>query len=93
MKKHIMTIAIILGLSMTSFADGGLFQRGNNAQNGQKSGFIFFDNQTREGEDIVPLLPPHTSDADESAVPVGSGIVLLTALGAGYVMAKRRREE
>ena len=90
MKKQIMTIAIILGLSMTSFADGGLFQRGNNAQNGQKSGFIFFDNQTRD--DVVPLLPPHESDQDESAVPVGSGIVLLTALGAGYVVAKRRRE-
>ena len=91
MKKHILTIAIILGLSMTSFADGGLFQRGNNAQNGQNSGFIIFDNQTR-GEDVVPLLPNHDSQEDESAVPVGSGIVLLTALGAGYVMAKRRKE-
>ena len=91
MKKHILTIAIILGLSMTSFADGGLFQRGNNAQNGQKSGFIFFDNQTRD--EIVPLLPPHTSMDDEPATaPVGSGIALLTALGAGYLMAKRRKE-
>jgi len=87
-----MTIAIILGLSMTSFADGGLFQRGNNGQNGQKSGFIFFDNNTR-GEDVMPLLPPHDSAGDEPAVPVGSGIALLTALGAGYVVAKRRREE
>ena len=31
MKKQIMTIAIVLGLSMTSFAQGGLFHRGANA--------------------------------------------------------------
>jgi hypothetical protein len=91
MKKSIITLSIILGLSMTSFADGGLFQRGNNGQNGQKSGFIFFDNNTR-GEDVMPLLPPHDSGEDEPAVPVGSGIALLTALGAGYVVAKRRKE-
>ena len=91
MKKHILTIAIILGLSMTSFADGGLFHRGNNSQYGQNSGYIFFNNDKASGE-VTPLLPPHNSGDDESAVPVGSGIVLLTALGAGYVMAKRRKE-
>jgi len=92
MKKHILTIAIILGLSMTSFADGGLFQRGNNGQKGKNSGFIFFDSQNRTEED-TPMLPPHASGEDESAAPLGTGIALLTALGAGYVVAKKRREE
>ena len=31
MKKTIITLSIILGMTMTSFADGGLFNRGNNA--------------------------------------------------------------
>ena len=66
MKKQIITIAIVLGLSMTSFAQGGLFHRGANA-------------------DGTP--------AESQPAPLGSGIALLTALGAGYVVAKRRREE
>jgi hypothetical protein len=35
MKKLVLTVAIVLGLGMTSFADpnGGLFQRGNTPEN------------------------------------------------------------
>ena len=42
MKKLALTIAIVLGLSMTTFADGGgLFNRANNANNGG-SGYSYF---------------------------------------------------
>jgi len=92
MKKLIITIAILLGLTMTSFAEGGLFNRGNNGKNASSGYSLYFN--TRDGESSgvdTPMLPNHGSQENEAA-PLGSGIALLTALGAGYVVAKRRRE-
>ena len=88
MKKTLVTIAIILGLGMTSFADptnGGLFQRGEAVEN--NGGTIYGSNR-----DGVPMLPGHGSDNNQPA-PLGSGIALLTALGAAYLVSKRKREE
>ena len=91
MKKLIITTAILLGLSLTTFADGGLFQRGYNAKNGQ-SGYIYFNAKDAVREDVAtPLLPPHGSDDNEPA-PLGSGLAVLTLLGAGYAVAKKRKE-
>ena len=95
MKKLIMTIAIVLGLSMTSFAQGGLFHRGANAD-GTPAEVSLTGDGTKTSSN-TPMLPIHeptdgTSGQDQPA-PLGSGIVLLTALGAGYMVAKRRREE
>jgi len=91
MKKLTITLAILLGLSLTTFADGGLFQRGYNAKNGQ-SGYIYFNAKDAVREDVAtPLLPPHGSDDNEPA-PLGSGIAVLALLGAGYAVAKKRKE-
>ena len=89
MKKQIITIAIVLGLSMTSFAQGGLFHRGANVD-GEPSEVSFTGDATR-GRNGNPMLPSHGLTDNQNA-PLGSGIVLLTALGAGYVVAKRRKE-
>ena len=84
MKKLALTIAIVLGLSMTTFADGGgLFQRGNTPENSQEGTSLRGDG---------PGLPGHGESGDQPA-PLGSGIVLLTALGAAYGIAKKHREE
>ena len=83
MKKIVLTVAIVIGLGLTSFAQGGLFQRGNTPENSQEGTSL------RGG---TPGLPGHGSDQDEPA-PLGSGIVLLTALGAAYGIAKKRKEE
>ena len=95
MKKLIITTAIILGMTMTSFADGGLFNRGNNAKNGL-SGYTYFsnyDNMVRPMDDpITPMLPTHGQETNQAA-PLGSGIVALMGLGAAYMVAKKRREE
>jgi hypothetical protein len=95
MKKTILTTAIILGMTMTTFADGGLFQRGYNAKNGY-SGYTFF---LRDGEldpaqnnELYPMLPTHGQEDNQSA-PVGSGIAILMGFGAAYMVAKKRREE
>ena len=85
MKKLAVTIAIVLGLGMTSFAEnGGLFQRGEAVEN--NGGTIYGSNR-----DGVPGLPNHGSEGNEPA-PVGSGIAVLIGLGAAYAYAKKREE-
>ena len=87
MKKLALTIAIVLGLSMTTFADpngGGLFQRGNTPEQ--------YGN--REGEIDMPMLPAHGETGNQGATtPLGTGIAVLAALGGAYLVAKKRREE
>ena len=39
-----------------------------------------------------PGLPGHGGN-DNADAPLGSGIALLTALGAAYLVGKKRREE
>ena len=85
MKKLALTIAIVLGLSMTTFADpkgGGMFHRGEVME-------------TEGNRDVTPLLPgSHGLSTNQNGdTPVGSGIVLLTTLGAAYLVGKKRREE
>ena len=94
MKKLTITIVLILGLTMTTFADGGLFKRGYNAENGA-SGYNYFGAKTEDdnsGSPAMPLLPQHGEDTNQPA-PLGSGIALLAALGGAYLVGKRRREE
>ena len=94
MKKLALTIALLLGITMTTFADGGLFKRGYNAQNGS-SGYNYFGAKT-EGDNAggmaMPMLPNHGESGNQPA-PVGSGIAMLVGLGAAYMVAKKRREE
>ena len=94
MKKLTLTIAIILGMTMTTFADGGLFSRGNNAKNGA-SGYTYFNGAKvtdRDGD--TPILPYHNETTNQDAnAPVGSGIAVLAILGGAYLVGKKRREE
>ena len=90
MKKLIITTAIVLGLTMTTFAQGGLFHRGANAD-GTPAEVSLTGDGTKGNRSGEPLLPMH-NQTDSQPAPLGSGIVLLTALGAGYVVAKRRKE-
>jgi len=89
MKKTILTIAIVLGLGLTSFADpngGGMFQRCTSDKEYYGSGW-------RDGETpLLPALPQHGSNENANA-PLGTGVALLTALGAAYLVGKKRREE
>ena len=85
MKKLTLTIAIVLGLSMTTFADGGgLFQRGATPE--QEGGWRSTG---------APVLPQHnqSGNQDGDEVPVGTGIAILATLGAAYLVGKKRREE
>ena len=86
MKKLALTIAIVLGLSMTTFADGGgLFQRG--ADQNHATGVY--------NRELRPMLPDHGSDqnGDADEAPLGTGIAVLAGLGAAYLIGKRRKED
>ena len=87
MKKLALTIAIVLGLSLTTFAnhnDGGLFQRG--ASEPAASG-IYGDRTMGN-----PMLPDHNATGHQDA-PIGSGIAVLLGLGAAYMVAKKHKED
>ena len=89
MKKLALTIAIVLGLSMATFAnpdEGGLFQRGTTPANES-----LYGTPEREGL-MTPGLPGHGSGGNEPA-PLGGGIAVLLGLGAAYMVGKKRREE
>ena len=89
MKKLIMTIAIVLGMGMSTFAqevevyeEKGLFGMGKG---------IF-----RGGEEEDPLLnlPELDYETQQNAeAPLGSGIAVLMGLGAAYLVGKRRKED
>ena len=87
MKKLLLTIAVVLGLSMTTFAnpnDGGLFQRGASQPEATEFGV-----REMTGN---PKLPNH-GIAENQDAPLGSGIAVLMGLGAAYLVGKKRREE
>ena len=93
MKKLALTIAIVLGMGLTSFAgpNDGLFSRGGNAERGG-SGSSYFNGGSRDGGVLTPGLPGHNLTDNQDA-PLGSGIAVLTALGAAYLVGKRRKED
>ena len=86
MKKLALTIAVVLGLSLTTFAnnnDGGLFQRGasepQTGMYGDRSG-------------MFPGFPDHEATGNQDA-PLGSGVAVLLGLGAAYLVTKKRKED
>ena len=91
MKKTLVTIAIILGLGMTAFADpygGGLFKRGTVIDDEEFYGAGYY----RDGGMLTPGLPNHNLDGNQDA-PLGSGIAVLLGLGGAYLVAKKRNED
>ena len=84
-------MTIVLGLSMTTFAQGGLFHRGASAPDSERADYSF----TKDGAtgEPTPMLPTHDGSGTDQPAPVGSGIAVLMGLGAAYMVAKKRREE
>jgi len=86
MKKLALTLAIILGLSMASFAEGGgLFGQGQTVEESSSQATALYN---RSGS---PVLPGHGQGGNQPA-PLGGGIAVLVGLGAAYAYAKKREE-
>ena len=88
MKKLVLTIAVVLGLGLATFAnnDGGLFQRGA----AEPTYGLYGDRGLRQ--DGFPGMPGHGGNGDADA-PLGSGVAVLLGLGAAYMVAKKRKED
>ena len=91
MKKLVLTIAVVLGMTLGASAQyfanndaqpnqGGLFGRGNTPQYEDESGLS------------TPLLPHHGQEGNQNALPLGSGALLLIGFGAAYAASKRRKK-
>lgn len=79
MKKILLVLAMVMALSLSANAQrDGFFNDWDDYSNGLD----------RTGVDM-PALPTHGLDQNQNA-PLGSGLLVLTALGAGYAMLKKR---
>ena len=89
MKKLVLTIAIVLG--MTFGASAQYF--GDNGQ--PQGGGLFGRGETRDGGNAssvsAPLLPGHGLNTNQDA-PLGGGALLLIGMGAAYAMAKKNKK-
>ena len=84
MKKILFAIALIITLGFTATAQysDGFF---NDWDNG-------FD-RTGTGNEIGFVLPAsHGNGLDTPSAPLGSGLLVLTALGAGYALKKKHEK-
>lgn len=85
MKKIIFAIAIIITLGFNANAQGGLDALVNDWGNSRG-----FDSE------LSLVIPAGTlggiiGDQSGATAPVGSGLLVLTALGAGYAAYKKRK--
>ena len=91
MKKLVLTIAIVLGMTFGASAQyfgdngqpqgGGLFGRGATPEGALNA----------PGNSDFPLLPMHNQESNQDA-PLGSGVLLLIGMGTAYAMAKKNRK-
>ena len=84
MKKILFAIAIVLTLGLTANAQGkndSFFNDWDNSNN----------NRTISNYDLV--MPTWAiGNTNNSEAPLGSGLLVLTALGAGYAVARKNRK-
>jgi len=82
--RYKILIIKVLAIIMISLSSVDVFS--------QSDGFFnnWSDFSSREGDDIItPAMPGHGFDTDQSA-PLGSGLLILLGLGAGYLALKKR---
>ena len=102
MKKLALTIAIVLGMSLGTFAqDGGLFSYGEVSETGDSTNFAWYslyqDDNGCGGlfeklrTNYSPDLPNHGQTGNQDA-PLTGGALLLIGFGAAYALKKRSKK-
>ena len=85
MKKILFAIAIVLTIGLTA-----------NAQSKNDAFVTDWEGGSRGwGDDPLGILLPSGAiggSLDQSITPLGSGLLVLTALGAGYAVARKRKK-
>ena len=82
MKKTLFTIAVLMTMAFGANAQSDAFFKWNNA-----------DNETYRDIDngISFALPTAHGYEYDSEAPLGTGLLILTALGAGYAIKRRKK--
>ena len=83
MKRILLTLVVLMTLAFSATAQSDVFFKWNDA-----------DNETYRDIDngINFALPSgHGFNYDNNATPLGSGLIIFGALGAGYAAARRKR--
>ena len=95
MKKLVLTIAIVLMMGTTVFAQngGGALKRSKEYQENLNANRMNYRGGMRNT--ATPYLPGFNSDEDYDGTqsPLGSGVAVLVGLGAAYLVGKRRKED
>ena len=84
MKKIFLAIAIVLAVGLTA-----------NAQRGGRDNFFNDWDDLSNGLDrtgVMPGLPNEHGLNNDISAPLGSGLLVLTALGTGYAVMRRKRD-
>ena len=82
MKKFLLAITLVLTMGF-----------GAKAQFGVSDAFFNNWDQSRSFDLVMPGLPTLHGETGDVAAPLGSGLLVLTALGAGYAVARRKRDK
>ncbi|MBO4575119.1 MAG: hypothetical protein J5708_07345 [Bacteroidales bacterium] len=79
MKKILLVLTLVLTMSVNISA--------------QSDWFVGGSDYSIRNEDLFPILLAGNvgSFTDDEPAPVGSGLLVLTLLGAGYAVSKKRR--
>ena len=83
MKKLVLAIAIVLGMGIGAYAQGGLFKYGQEAEQTRGGGLM------KDGPGMV--IPGH-GESDNQDAPLGGGALLLIGFGAAYALKKRNEK-
>lgn len=87
MKKIVLAIVLVMALGFATnaqFNSDNFFMEWEDVNNG-------IDYNNRDGD--IPGFPGNHGGGGDTPAPLGSGLIILSALGAGYAVARRKREE
>ena len=85
MKKVLMTLAIVLALGFYAQAQYNSSQNDNFFNTWDEVG-----NGLDKPGGVLPGVPGGHGGSGDVPVPLGAGLLILTALGAGYAIKKKR---
>ena len=83
MKKVLLATALVLAMGFGANAqpDGFIFNNWSDVNNGVRAG----------DDEVFPALPTEHGLPTDAPAPLGSGLLILTALGAGYAVSRRKK--
>ena len=85
MKKILFAIAFVIMMSVGAMAQSDGFFKNYNSD-------VYNDRGGSDPATPGHEFPNHTEEGDPLA-PLGSGLLVLTALGAGYAVVRKNRKE